>query len=143
MAARVNPLMRRMVLTTRTRKKFYGREFKWGSADCAKAAAFHLKPFGWEVPAPGRYASADGARRRLAELGCETMSQLIDQVGLPQIAPARVLTGDIVSFASDHLIGAIGIVLDNNLMLAFHEDAVGMAVLRMIEVERAWSVWRG
>lgn len=139
----MDQLIRRRVLTERTRDRYYGRLFKWGSGDCAKAGHFHLKPFGWKLPAPGRYSSAEGARRRLEELGVETLPDLIASIGIPEIAPARVLPGDIVSFASDHLIGALGIVTGNGLMLAYHELAVGMAVIRMQDIERAWNVWRG
>lgn len=138
----MKPLVRRMVLTEQTREKWYGRPFRWGRADCAKVAAFHARKFGWKVPKPGGYASFDGARERLAELGCETIPDLVSATGLVEIAPAFVLTGDIVSFACDGALGALGIALGNGNMLAFHEAAEGMAVVRMDRIDRAWSIWR-
>lgn len=141
--AAVNHMVRRAVLTENTRAKFYGRPFKWGSSDCAKAAAYHLKQFGWKVPPPGRYATAGGARERLAAMGFETLPDLVASIGMAEMPWSRVLPGDLVSFASDHDLGALGIVLGNGLMLGFHEDAIGMATLRMIDIDRAWSVWRG
>ncbi len=138
----MNPLVRRTVLTEQTRTKFFGRPFKWGSCDCAKIAAFHARKFGWKVPKTGGYSSLLGAQRRLEELGAESLPALLDALGMEEIAPARVLTGDLVSFASDATIGALGVVLGGGTMLAFHEVATGAAVIRMDAIERAWSVWK-
>jgi hypothetical protein len=136
-----HPLVRRMVLTERTRAKYYGRPFKMGSCDCAKVAAFHAKLFGWKVPAPGRYNDLAGAQARLAEMDCVTLPDLVVKTGLAEIAPARVLTGDILSCPAEHDIGGLGISLGNGLMLAFHPDAIGMAVIRVALAERAWTIW--
>lgn len=140
---RVNPLVRRAVLTEQTRARFYGRPFKWGSSDCAKMAAFHAKKFGWKVPVPGGYSTALGAAKRLRELGYDTLPDLVAGYGLKEIAPAFAMTGDIVSSFSDDALGSIGIVLGNGRMLAFHEVAVGAAVITMDSIERAWSIWPG
>lgn len=137
---RLNPLVRRAVLTEKTRAKFFGRPFRLGSCDCAKVAASHAKLFGWKVPPPGRYTTLEGARARLGELGCDHIFGLVDKAGLPPIAPARAMTGDIVGCAGELDFGGLGIVLGNGLMLAFHEDAIGMAIVRMEQVERAWSI---
>lgn len=136
----MSPLIRRQQMTQLTIAKYGKKPFKWGSCDCAKVAAFHARKFGWKVPAAGSYKSAVGAARYLKGLGCDTLPDLIDRVGLVEIPPAFAMTGDLVSFASDHPIGAIGIVVDNGNMMAFHEDHPGLVFMSMTNIDRVWSI---
>lgn len=137
----MNPLIRRTVLTEQTNAKWFGRPFRWGSSDCARIAAFHARKFGHKPPKTGGYSTLAGAIARLEELGYATLPDLIDGYGLREIAPAFAMTGDIVSFASDAPIGAIGIVVGNGRMLAFHEAAEGAAIISMDHIDRAWDIW--
>jgi hypothetical protein len=54
-------------------------------------------------------------------------------------SPAFAMIGDLVSFPSDHAIGALGIVLGNGNMLAFHEDHDGPMVMTMRQIDIAWA----
>jgi hypothetical protein len=134
-------LEQRRRATQATVDKYGARAFKWGSCDCAKIAAFHARKFGWKVPAP-KYRSALGAAKYLKGMGCETLPDLIDRIGLKPIAPAFALTGDIVSFASDERIGAVGIVIGNGNMMAFHEAHETPVIMSMTNIDRAWSIRR-
>jgi len=139
----MNELMRRMVLTEKTKEKYFGREFAWGSSDCAKIAAFHARKFGWKVPKTSQYNTAFGAARCLKQMGCNTIEQLITKTGMKEITPAMAIVGDIVSFESDDTVGAVGIVVGNGNMLAFHEAVSGAAIISMNKIDKAWSIWNG
>lgn len=136
-------IVKRTVLTEKTKEKFYGRQFAWGTGDCAKMAAFHARAFGWKIPKQGTYRTEFGALKYLKELGFDSVTDLVTATGLTEIAPARAMIGDIVTFESDSKIGALGIAVGNGNMLAFHESVEGGAILSMSAVEKAWSIWNG
>lgn len=136
----MTPLEKRRACTMATMQRFARRKFRWGNYDCAKIAAFHARQFGWKVPKVGAYASAVGAARRLRELGCETLPQLIDATGLPEIAPARAMMGDLVSAETAEPLGGVGIVVGNGNMLVFHEDVELPVIMSMGKIDRAWSI---
>ena len=136
----MTPLEKRHTATRLTIARYGAHPFKWGGCDCARIAAFHARKFGWAVPKPGGYRSAIGAAKRLKELGCVTLMDLIDRTGLPEIAPARAMMGDFVSFAADQPIGAVGIVVGNGNMMTFHESHLTPVIMSMTTIDRAWSV---
>lgn len=136
-------VIERMEVTEATRKKFFGKRFSWGTCDCAKIAAFHARQFGWKVPTTGQYRSYRTAKQALAKLGYNSIPELVSGVGLREIPPAFAMTGDIVSFPSDADIGAIGIVIGNGNMIAFHESAEGAAIISMGLIDKAWSIDNG
>lgn len=136
-------LFKRMELTEKTRKKFFGKKFKWGTCDCAKIAAYHARQFGWKVPTTGPYRSYRTAKQALNKLGVPSIPELVASVGLKEIPPAFAMIGDIVSFPSDADVGAIGIVIGNGNMLAFHEAVEGAAIISMGLIDKAWSIDNG
>ena len=136
-------LVKRMELTEQTRQKFFGKRFSWGTCDCAKIAAFHARKFGWKVPTTGQYRSYRTAKQALKKLGVDSIPELVAATGLKEIQPVYAMAGDIVSFASDADIGAIGIVIGNGNMLAFHEAAEGAAIISMGLIDKAWSIDNG
>lgn len=136
-------LIKRMELTELTRQKFYGKKFGWGTCDCAKVAAFHARKFGWKVPTTGEYRSYRTAKQALKKLGVDSIPELVAATGLREIPPAFAMVGDIVSFASDADIGAVGIVIGNGNMLAFHESVDTAAIISMGVIDKAWSIDNG
>ncbi len=136
----MTPLEKRQKYTQATVQKYGTRPFRWGVCDCAKIAAFHLRKFRWIVPKTGGYRTAEEAVARLAALECRDLPQLAAKVGLPEIAPAYAIVGDIVSFAADHPLGAIGLVVGNGNMMAFHEAHATPVIMSMDQIDRAWSV---
>lgn len=139
----MSELIKRMEVTEMTKKKFFGKPFRWGTCDCARIAAFHAHKFGWKIPTTGRYRSHRTAKQALGKLGFKTIPDLVTAVGLLEIPPSRAMIGDIVSFASDAEIGAVGIVIGNGNMIAFHEAAEGAAIISMGQIEKAWSISNG
>ncbi len=140
-AADLPPLVRRQMATKATLAHVHGRKFALGRLDCARMAAFHLKQLGWRVRLSkiGNYKTALGARAALRRLGCETVMEAVDSLGLPRIAPARALPGDLVSFACGHELGALGVVVGNGNMLAFHESHELPVIMAMTGVDLAWD----
>lgn len=138
----MKPLVRRKKATDATIAKFGGKPFAWGSVDCAKMVAFHLKQFGVKVrlSKAGQYKTAKGAIGALKRLGYETLPGAMDGHGFDRIPVAFALAGDVVSFPSDHDIGALGIVVGNGNMLAFHEMHEGLVHMTMGEIDACWKV---
>lgn len=133
-------LEKRAKALNETQAKFGTKSFKWGGCDCAKILAFHLRKFGHKVPKTGGYRSALGAKKRLNELGFETLPELVDSLGLEPIAPAFTVLGDVVSFESDDPIGGVGIVWGNGNMMCFHESFQTPVIMTMGRIDRAWRV---
>lgn len=123
-------------------ERFRDREFGWGSVDCAKMVAFHLKQLGHKVrlSKAGQYKTAASAVAALKRLGYTTLPDAMDGHGFPRIAPAAALIGDVVSFASDHEIGALGIVVGNGNMMAFHELHALPVIMSMGRIDTGWKV---
>lgn len=139
---KMHPLDRRVTATNKTLARFEGRPFKWGSVDCAKVAAFHMRQFGHKPPPASslRYRSAILARKCLKDLGCETLPEMIDQMGLVPKVPAAAIVGDIVSFPADDPLGAVGIVIGNGNMFAFHENYDVPIKMSMAQIDKAWAI---
>lgn len=133
-------LERRAAVLELTKVKFANQVFKWGNSDCARMIAFHLRKFGHKPPQAGGYRSALGAKKRLKQLGFETLPDLIDAIGLQEIPYAFCRIGDIVSFPSDDIIGGAGIVWGNGNMMCFHESHATPVIMTMGQIDKAWSV---
>lgn len=138
----MNPLIRRQRAVQVTMERFRGKAFAFGSADCAKMVAFHLKQFGYKVrlSKAGQYTTLLSAQAALRRLGYETLPDALDGHGFERIAPAAALLGDIVSFAGEHPIGALGIVVGNGNMMAFHELHDQPVIMTMAQIDTAWRV---
>lgn len=138
----MKPLIRRQQAVQATVNRFRGRSFAFGSVDCAKVTAFHLKQLGHKVrlSKAGQYKTLVGAQRALRRLGYETLTDAMDGHGFARIAPAACLLGDVVSFPCDHPIGALGIVVGNGNMMAFHELHESPVFMTMGQIDTAWKV---
>jgi len=138
----MKPLVLRQKATAATMERFRSKAFAWGSVDCAKMAAFHLKQFGHKVrlSKAGQYKTALGAGAALKRLGYDDLPAAMDGHGFERIPLAFALMGDIVSFPCDHAIGALGIVAGNGNMLAFHEDHHAPVIMSMNVIDTAWRV---
>jgi hypothetical protein len=139
---RLPPLVRRQRAVAATQARFQGKVFAWGSVDCAKMVAFHLKQLGHKVQLSkaGQYKTALSAKAALKRLGFDDLPTAMDGQGFERIAPAFALIGDVVSFASDHEIGALGIVVGNGNMMAFHESHEHPVIMTMNQIDSAWRV---
>jgi hypothetical protein len=138
----MRPLVLRQKATAATMERFRGKSFAWGSVDCAKMVAFHLKQLGHKVrlSKAGQYKTARGGSAALKRLGFDDLPAAMDGHGFERIPLARAMIGDVVAFPSDHAIGALGIVTGNGNMLAFHEAHEQPVVMSMNVIDVAWRV---
>jgi hypothetical protein len=138
----MNPLVRRQQAVTATMERFGGKHFALGSTDCMKMVGFHLKRFGIKVPFSkgGQYKTALQAQAALRRGGYKTVMDVMDGLGLPRIAPAAALIGDVVACPADQPMGALAIVVGNGNMLAFHESQELPVIMTMGMVDTAWRV---
>lgn len=134
-------LLKRQKATRATIDHFGNKSFAWGSVDCGKMVAFHLKRLGHTVrlSKAGPYKTALGARGALKRMGYSNLIEAMDGTGLVRIPYASALIGDIVSFASDEAIGALGVAVGNGNMLAFHESHEFPVVMTMGRIDFAWK----
>jgi hypothetical protein len=132
----------RVRLTKATKDRFAGKPFRWGSCDCVRIAAWHVRQFGHRpaLAKAGSYKSAASARAALKRAGFDALAEALDALGFPRIAPAAALVGDLVMGDSGDAFGALGIYLGNGAMLGFHEDVPHAAVLRRVHLGTAWRV---
>lgn len=73
------------------------RPFAWGECDCALFAAGGVQAMTGTDPAAAfrdRYRSGDEAARALRDAGHDSLAGAVAAV-LPEIAPARAMTGDV------------------------------------------------
>jgi hypothetical protein len=135
----------RQAITGETIKRWQGRAFAWGTADCARLVLCHLKRCGARpaLGTAGTWRSALGAARALGRAGFANLGEALDAVGLPRIAPAFAMIGDVVQLPSPDRFEALGIVLGNGRVLAWIEgaDDHGCTVLQpLLPPLAAWRV---
>lgn len=133
-------LVRRMKAVEATERHFAGRRWKPGSVDCVQMGAFHARRFGWKLPRIAPYRSIAQGRARLAGLGCKTLAELLDRIGMERIAPAYALIGDLIVIPGDDEMGALQIALGNGAMKGFREDHDGLVAIR--DVQLIIGAWR-
>lgn len=110
-------------------ERFAGKPFSFGTCDCGLLVIAHLKAMGWKISTGGTWSTALGLKRWLRKHG-GSGAAAIDAWGLPRIAPASVLVGDIVEMEGEGEFGAFGIVVGNGRVLAFHQDVEGVAIIQ-------------
>lgn len=132
----------RVRMTQATVDRFNGKPFRFGSCDCVRVVAWHLRQFGYrpQLAKAGNYRSALTARAALRKAGFIAVADALDALGLERIAPAAAWVGDIVQGEGDDAFGALGVMLGGDAMLGFHEHSPGATVLRRVHVGTAWRV---
>jgi hypothetical protein len=137
----MNPMIRRQVAVQATMDRFQGRPLKLGRDDCARMTAFCLRKLGVKASLlkAGAYTSETGARRALKTAGYADLSEAVDGLGLPRIAPAMALPGDILSLPGDKA-GEVALVVavGNGRVLGFWEAAGVCTVFQPVQYDTAW-----
>ena len=133
-------LLQRVAAAQATLDRFKGRAFRFGTNDCARMVAFHLKRLGVPVrlARAGSYRSTLGATRALRALGYPSLAEALDGHGLTRIAPAAAVVGDIVELPGEPPFGALAVVMGNGRALAYHQDAEGAVVVQPTAYVAAW-----
>lgn len=135
-------MIRRQQAAQATIDRFIDRPLSYGKDDCVRMTAFCLRKLRVKVPLlqAGTYTSALGAARALKRLGHDNLSDAIDSLGLPRIAPAMALTGDIVALpnaAGDDV--ALTVAVGNGRVLAFWAGSGGVCtVIQPLQFAHAW-----
>jgi hypothetical protein len=142
MAETKPPMVRRVDAAQATLERFRDKSFKWGTRDCSRLVAHHLRLMGYKVKLPpaGSYGSLRGAKRALTAAGHETPTAAIDAFGFERIPPASAVAGDVIEWPSENELSALGIALGNGRMVAFHPEAAGATVLQPNQYITAWRV---
>ncbi|MEE4452856.1 hypothetical protein V2S85_14480 [Novosphingobium resinovorum] len=122
-------LVERVEAVNATIGQFAGKPFIIGTSDCGKMVIAHLKTMGWTISTGGTWSTTMGLKRFLRRHG-GSGATCIDGWGVPRIAPAAAIAGDIVELPDETGLGAFGIVVGNGRVLAFHEHADGVAIIQ-------------
>lgn len=131
-------MIKRQQAAQATIDRFSGKPLDYGKDDCARMGAFCLKHLGVKVSLlkAGSYSSELGAARVLKKLGHASLSDAIDSLGLPRIAPAMCLPGDIMALPAERFGGALMVAVGNGRVFGYFDGRfqVGQPLL----FEAAW-----
>lgn len=141
--AELPDLIRRQRATAATMAKFRAKAWSWqDGVTCVHLARFHLRQMGHRPEPMPRVRSLVAAKRALAERGCKTVSDLLDQQpGLMRIAPAQMLLGDLGMLPGLEGLGGIVVCAGPLKLLGWHEEAPGMEVLSA-PLQNLIGAWR-
>lgn len=136
-------MLRRVAAAQATVDRFKGRPFRFGTNDCARMVAFHLRQAGRPVrlAKAGSYRSALGAARALRQLGHDSLAAALDAHDLTRIAPAAAVVGDIVELPGEPPFGALSVAVGNGRVLGYHEDTAGAEILQPTAFVAAWKLF--
>lgn len=137
----MNPLVLRQQAAQATIDRFQGKPLQLGKNDCARMAVFCLRQLGvkFSLLKIGPYKTEIGAAKVLKDLGFASITEAVDALGLPRIAPAMCLPGDIMTLkavGSDDV--ALAVAVGNGRVLGFWETAGVCAVFQPVEYGTAW-----
>lgn len=137
-------LERRRRAVEKVKARFDGKSFLLGRRDCIRLAGAMLTALGHKVPKIPPYKNELGALRRLKEQGASNVTELLDGLGLPRIAPAAALMGDLIFMPGDgdKAIGSVTVSLGNGAVLGFHDTQPGLVAMRPMTLSVAWSAKR-
>ncbi|WCT73924.1 hypothetical protein PQ455_01440 [Sphingomonas naphthae] len=130
----------RVAAVRATLARFKGKPLRFGTNDCVRMAAFHLRKMGHKVKLPpsGSYASIRSGERELSARGFATLAEAVDSLGLECIPPAAAVDGDLVELPSDNGLGCLTVEVGNGRVLGYYAGKV--EVLQPLEWVRAWRV---
>lgn len=126
---RVPDLLRREAALSATWTKYRGKAIDWRKGHtCAHMARFHLRAMGHKLPKLPPMRSLLGAKRGLEANGWADVRAMLAAF-LPEIAPAMMLPGDLVTTNSEDGMGCVMILIAPRKLIGWHEDADGAAVI--------------
>lgn len=133
-----HPLVRRQIAAQMTIDRFQGKPLVYGMDDCARMTAFCLRKLGVKVSLlkAGPYKTELGAARVLKKMGHDSLSDAIDALGLPRIAPAMCLTGDVLALPTEN--GGVALYVSVGNGRAFGLIDGGFAVGQPSHFVTAW-----
>lgn len=141
----MHPLIRRERAVTACLSRFDGKAYAPGRRDCVRLAAHALRRQGHATPALKglTWKTEAEAYRLLRKLGHADLPAAVDATGLPRIAPAATLPGDLIAIPSADdcgLGGALMVVVEAGAGRVFGFSGGVAAVFRPVEFVCAWRV---
>ena len=128
--------------------RFADKPYDAGTRDCTIMARHLLHKLGLKVPfAKGvRYSSERGGLKFLKRAGFDTLIEAVDSLGLPRIAPASALIGDLIALPTQSPLGSLAICIGPMQFLAYGEDFAGATrisgVTQFVEDDKGPCAWR-
>lgn len=134
--------IKRAAATQQTFSMWNGKRFKWGKADCAKLAIYHLRAMGHQpkIKGLGDWRTPDTAAEALERVGWKDLVDAVDAQGFDPIIPAFARIGDIAVIEADFPHGCLVVCVGPDQWLGLHEDAEGFTVLNVMQFMKAWRV---
>jgi hypothetical protein len=145
-------MIARARVTQATLARFRDRPLAYGSADCVRLAAFHLRGMGHRVSLAkaGAYDSFRGALRAIRQAGHPDLMTAVRAQGLLEIPPAATLAGDLLALQGAGPDGepvegfpALMIAAGNGRAIGFltaPDGVVRCGVVQPLEYVTAWRV---
>lgn len=135
--------------------RFEKQPLAWGRFDCGRLAVAMLRAMGHKVRLSqfGQFSTEAGALAAIQRKGFNDLPEILDSWGLPRIAPAAALPGDLIGFlpqvnpqtgAPASPFTSLAVFIGNGRILGFH-DAVGLCVVMQpdfLSAERPPIAWR-
>lgn len=118
-----------------------GKPWRLGEHDCARMTAAHLRRLGYRVklPAKGSYRTLKGAKAALRQHGHADLGAALIALGLPEIAPAAAIVGDVIELEAHEGLTGLTIALGNGRVAGFYEDGrSGVVTMQPHRYLRAW-----
>lgn len=118
------PLVQRRDAAQATHDAFKGKPFAWGSADCVRVAAYHLRRLGYRpnLVRGGTYSTEVAAVRALRRAGFKSIEAALTATGLVEIGYASALVGDLYALRSAGKWPALAVYLGNGVVLTSSEE---------------------
>lgn len=136
-------LIRRQQAVQTTVDHFQGQPLVYGRTDCARMVAFMMKRLGLKVSLlkAGAYGSELGAAKALRRTGFASLPEAVDAHGLPRIAPAMAVVGDILALPAERFGGALMIAVGNGRVFGYFEGSFQVGQPHLFEA--AWRTVNG
>lgn len=120
-------LAERARATTATKNAFWGTERNWSDTTCVHVLHAHLVNTGHLPPDVPEFRTKKGAREALKAMGATSLPSLCRNLGLEEIAPAKMIVGDIAILPgaegkADGIRSAITICAGNKFMGWYGDD---------------------
>ena len=139
----IDDRIRRAAAAEACRQRFYGKAYDPGARDCLKLANHALIKMGHGsgVVKGLRYSTEAQGYRLMRKAGFASLPEGLDAKGLPRIAPAAALQGDLIAMdaGEDNPFGAsLMVAMSDGLVLGFSEGIC--STWRPLAYQAAWRL---
>lgn len=136
-------LEQRAGATEKTFAAYRQRAFDWRGVTCIHLARRQLINMGHRPPPIPRFYSALGARRAMERAGFGGLADIFDALGLPRIAPAQMLVGDLAVVPGEDGFDAV-FVCAGGKMLGWHAASEDRGIVPVADalthISAAWRL---